>query len=152
MAENIYFPYKSTVWARFLWSSLCYMVSAGVAWKPEVTWLGTRTIWRLILTGNWYWLLAGTPTHGFSGRLLGLLPTLDSKNEHPKRRRRKCLAFLWLAVISWCLTTWLIFCFLHVLFVCFFSKNFYILWLLPYLFGTVPQSYLKGCLLGCSPQ
>lgn len=111
MAENIYFPYKSTLWARFLWDSLCYMASAGVAWKPEVTWLGTRTIWRLILTGSRYWLLAGTPTHGFSGRLLGFLPTLDSKCEHPKRRRRMCLAFLWLAVISWCLTTRLIFFF-----------------------------------------
>ena len=27
------------------------------------------------------------------------------------------------------------------------SKKFYISWLHPYLFGTVPQSYLRGCFL-----
>ena len=28
----------------------------------------------------------------------------------------------------------------------FFSKSSYITWLLPYLFGAVPRSYLRGCL------
>ena len=39
-------------------------------------------------------------------------------------------------------------------FVCFclFLQNSSISWLLPYLFGTVPQSYLRGCLPGYSPQ
>ena len=33
-----------------------------------------------------------------------------------------------------------------------FCKNFYISWLLPYLFRTVPKSYLRVCILGLSPQ
>ena len=32
------------------------------------------------------------------------------------------------------------------------QKSSYILWLLAYLFGAVPQSYLRGCLPGYSPQ
>ena len=32
-----------------------------------------------------------------------------------------------------------------------FSKNSYVSWFFPYLFGTVPQSYLAGCTLGYSP-
>ena len=39
-----------------------------------------------------------------------------------------------------------VFCFLWV------CKNSYIFWLFPYLFGTVPQSYLRGCIPGLSPQ
>ena len=38
------------------------------------------------------------------------------------------------------------------LFVFFFPQNFGISWLLACLFGTVLQSYLRGCLLGLSPQ
>ena len=33
----------------------------------------------------------------------------------------------------------------------FFSKSSYMSWLLPYLFGTVPQSFPRGCLLGYGP-
>lgn len=32
------------------------------------------------------------------------------------------------------------------------SKNSYIFWLFPYLFGTIPQGNLKGCLPSDSPQ
>ena len=59
-AENIYFSDTSTVWAGFLWNSLGYIVSAGVARKLEVTWLGARAICSLILSGNWCQLLAET--------------------------------------------------------------------------------------------
>ena len=44
------------------------------------------------------------------------------------------------------------------LFVCLFGfspqppPNFGISWILACLFGTVPQSYLRGCLPGLSPQ
>ena len=34
----------------------------------------------------------------------------------------------------------------------FFCKNSYISWFLPYLFRTVPRSYLRGCILGLHPQ
>ena len=44
-------------------------------------------------------------------------------------------------------------CYYSFLFVClFFSKNPYIPQLLPYFLGTIPQSYLRGCLLGYSRQ
>lgn len=42
--------------------------------------------------------------------------------------------FLWLAVLF------------NIYF--FFRKNPYMSWLLPYLFGTAPQSFLRGCLPG----
>ena len=32
------------------------------------------------------------------------------------------------------------------------QKSSYISWLLPYLSGAVPQSYLRGCLPGYSPR
>ena len=50
--------------------------------------------------------------------------------------------FLWLAIIVWCLTT----CFI------FFQQTLLYTWLFPYLFRTVPQGYLRGCLLGDSSQ
>ena len=37
-------------------------------------------------------------------------------------------------------------------FVFFFCKNSFISWLFPFLFGMVPQSYLRSCFLGYSPQ
>ena len=36
----------------------------------------------------------------------------------------------------------------NMVFVLFFSKDSFMLWLLPYLLGIVPQSYLRGCVLG----
>ena len=36
--------------------------------------------------------------------------------------------------------------------VCCFCKNSYKSWLLLYIFGTVPQSYLRGCIPSLSPQ
>ena len=52
------------------------------------------------------------------------------------------VCFLWLVVIFWCVTIFFFFC----------SRNSYISRLLPYLFRRAPQSYLRGCLLGYSPQ
>ena len=50
------------------------------------------------------------------------------------------ICILQLAVILWCSTA------------CFFSsKTSCVLWLLPYLFGTVPQNFLRCHVLGHSP-
>ena len=36
----------------------------------------------------------------------------------------------------------------NMVFVLFFSKNSFMSWLLRYLLGIVPLSYLRGCVLG----